>query len=38
LGWDGAGFWLFLKRLEAEDRFVWPDTTDIVTLTVDQLH
>nr|WP_256503925.1 MULTISPECIES: IS66 family insertion sequence element accessory protein TnpB [unclassified Cupriavidus] len=37
LGWDGTGFWLFLKRLEA-DRFVWPDTADIVKLTVEQLH
>lgn len=37
LGWDGNGFWMLLKRLEI-DRFSWPDTTDIVTLTVDQLH
>jgi transposase len=37
LGWNGNGFWMFLKRLEA-DRFVWPDTVDIVKLTVEQLH
>jgi transposase len=37
LGWDGNGFWMLLKRLEA-DRFIWPDTADIVRLTVEQLH
>ncbi|WP_176314312.1 IS66 family insertion sequence element accessory protein TnpB [Burkholderia vietnamiensis] len=24
LGWQDNGFWLMLKRLEANDRFVWP--------------
>jgi transposase len=38
-GWDGNGFWLFLKRLEANDRFVWPDShAPVVTLTVELLH
>ncbi|MEF3059282.1 IS66 family insertion sequence element accessory protein TnpB, partial [Ralstonia solanacearum] len=37
LGWDGNGFWMLLKRLEA-DRFIWPDTSDIVKLSVEQLH
>lgn len=39
LGWSGNGFWLMMKRLEAKDRFVWPDSkTEIVTLSVEQLH
>jgi transposase len=39
LGWDGNGFWLFLKRLEANDRCVWPGSqTEVVTLTVELLH
>lgn len=39
LGWDGNGFWLFMKRLEANDRFIWPDSqTEVVTLTVELLH
>lgn len=39
LGWDGNGFWLFRKRLEANDRFIWPDSrTEVVTLTVELLH
>jgi transposase len=39
LGWDGNGFWLLLKRLEANDRFVWPDSeTQVVTLTAELLH
>ncbi len=39
LGWDGNGFWLLIKRLEANDRFVWPDSqTNVVTLTVELLH
>ncbi|MBB5503124.1 IS66 family insertion sequence element accessory protein TnpB [Paraburkholderia sp. MM5384-R2] len=37
LGWQHNGFWLFLKRLEA-DHFIWPDGTAVVTLTVEQLH
>ncbi|CAG9187733.1 MULTISPECIES: IS66 family insertion sequence element accessory protein TnpB [Cupriavidus] len=37
LGWDRNGFWVLMKRLEA-DRFTWPDATDIVKLTVEQLH
>ena len=37
LGWDGNGFWMLPKRLEA-DRFIWPDTSDIVKLSVEQLH
>lgn len=37
LGWDGNGFWLLLKRLEA-DRFVWPSDAPIVSLSVEQLH
>jgi transposase-like protein len=28
LGWDGNGFWLLLKRLEA-DRFTWPSASRI---------
>lgn len=35
--WDRTGFWLLLKRLEA-DRFVWPKETAVVELTVEQLH
>lgn len=37
LAWERNGFWLLLKRLE-EDRFVWPDTATVPTLTVEQLH
>jgi transposase len=37
LGWDGNGFWLLLKRLEA-DRFTWPSGTENISLTVEQLH
>lgn len=37
LGWGGNGFWLFLKRLEA-DRFVWPAAQETVVLSVEQLH
>jgi transposase len=37
LGWGGNGFWLLLKRLEA-DRFVWPNGGDTITLSVEQLH
>jgi transposase len=35
--WDRTGFWLMLKRLEA-DRFRWPKDAAIVELTVEQLH
>ncbi|AJZ56127.1 putative transposase (plasmid) [Paraburkholderia fungorum] len=38
LCWDGNGFWLLLKRLEANDRFVWPAATEIAMLGVEQLH
>ncbi|KND57459.1 Mobile element protein [Candidatus Paraburkholderia schumanniana] len=37
LGWGGNGFWLFLKRLEA-DRFIWPNAGETVSLSVEQLH
>lgn len=37
LGWGGNGFWLLLKRLEA-DRFVWPNGDDTITLSAEQLH
>jgi transposase len=35
--WDRTGFWLLLKRLEA-DRFVWPKQAAVVELSVEQLH
>lgn len=39
LGWDRNGFWLFTKRLEANDRFIWPDSaTSVMALSVDLLH
>ena len=37
LFWDRTGFWLLLKRLEA-DRFAWPRETAVLELTVEQLH
>ncbi len=38
LGWETNGFWLLMKRLEAE-RFVWPRTDRVVIeLTIEQLH
>lgn len=38
LGWEKNGFWLLLKRLEAE-RFVWPRADEaLVMLSVEQLH
>ncbi|KGE11189.1 transposase [Burkholderia gladioli] len=37
LGWGGNGFWLLLKRLEA-DRFAWPNGGDTITLSTEQLH
>ncbi len=35
--WDRNGFWLLIKRLEA-DRFQWPKESDLVELSVEQLH
>lgn len=35
--WERNGYWLLLKRLEA-DRFVWPKEAAVVELTVEQLH
>ena len=35
--WDRNGFWLLMKRLEA-DRFVWPKEAAVMELTVEQLH
>jgi len=35
--WERTGFWLMIKRLEA-DRFKWPKESAVVTLTVEQLH
>ena len=37
LAWDQNGYWLLMKRLEA-DRFVWPRASSIARLTVEQLH
>lgn len=37
LGWDHNGFWLLLKRLEA-NRFTWPRETAVATLSVEQLQ
>ncbi|AMU04668.1 MULTISPECIES: IS66 family insertion sequence element accessory protein TnpB [Burkholderia] len=37
LGWGGNGFWLLLKRLEA-DRFIWPNGGETLTLSAEQLH
>ena len=38
LGWQRNGFWLLLRRLEAE-RFVWPkQDARVIELTVEQLH
>jgi len=38
LGWETNGFWLFMKRLEA-DRFVWPRADEaVIELTIEQLH
>ncbi len=35
--WDRNGFWLLVKRLEA-DRFVWPREVAVAELSVEQLH
>jgi transposase len=35
--WDRTGFWLLIKRLEA-DRFHWPKDSPVIMLTVEQLH
>ena len=35
--YERTGFWLLMKRLEA-DRFAWPRTGEIVELGVEQLH
>jgi transposase len=36
--WERNGFWLLMKRLEA-DRFVWPrGTATVLELTAEQLH
>ena len=35
--WERTGFWLLIKRLEA-DRFAWPKDAEVVTLSVEQLH
>jgi transposase len=37
LGWQRNGFWMMMKRLEA-DRFAWPDIATVPTVTVEQLH
>lgn len=38
LVWERNGFWLLLKRLEA-DRFVWPRSeAAVIELGVDELH
>ncbi|AIO67827.1 putative transposase [Burkholderia oklahomensis] len=36
--WERNGFWLLMKRLEA-DRLVWPrEAADVLELSVEQLH
>lgn len=38
LVWERNGFWLLLKRLEA-DRFIWPrSAAAVIELSVDELH
>jgi len=38
LGWERNGFWLLVKRLEAE-RFAWPRASQsVIELSVEQLH
>ena len=35
--WERTGFWLMIKRLEA-DRFKWPKDAEVAVLSVEQLH
>lgn len=35
--WDHTGFWLMIKRLEA-DRFRWPKEAEVVTLNLSCAH
>ena len=35
--WERTGFWLMIKRLEA-DRFKWPKDAEVAVLNVEQLH
>ena len=35
--WERNGFWLMLRRLEA-DRFAWPRGEAVLELSVEQLH
>lgn len=35
--WERNGFWLMLRRLEA-DRFAWPRSEPVLELSVEQLH
>ena len=37
LGWDRNGFWLLQKRLE-DARLIWPRSSCVVELSVQQLH
>jgi len=37
LMWERNGFWLLMKRLEA-DKFMWPRGEAVLELTVEQLH
>jgi len=35
--WERTGFWLMIKRLEA-DRFKWPKNAAVVELSIEQMH